>query len=701
MKKLLFIAFAFISFSLQAQTVTKDGKIIDTATQAANANAAIAANTAAIRTKIDSVKKYLGTDTIYQYKNGTPSFSYRYSRNYNVKDYGAKGDGVTDDQSAIQSTINVCNANGGGTVYFPNGIYILNSPVDGTSNSQLYLPLNSYTRTDTLRVIKLIGETGPNVVSQPFLDATTNAKPPQTGVILKSNISGTGNIIGARTQTVTWGNWNFAELDIENITVRSRSDSLGVHVAPRQTAINASQISMFKAKNVRVDTESAMDSTVQPASTAIGIYMPLVNNFAICYLENVTVMCMYNGIIIAEHTVGNNVEIDQCYYGLVGQGINYHGNYFSRLGIYRTNQNIYFPGGSGGVNIDQLALEDDLATDTYWFKNTSDLNEVTTGSWIGNIKFQRVESYVGVVNNKFRRSNRNASLIKASDFSGLNYYQPSGSTEYIQFRENFDSSGNYSASFGKAGNTMASQGQFVANDAYIYSESNIDFWSKNRSIKFLGGVSNPIQLGKIDSVGNVTFDAVFAGQKFLTVKNTSSAVTAQAIFSADNGTNFANYGVTGTGYTPYGALGASTPYLYTSASTGMVFMADNAAGVIKWATGGNTERMRLDASGRLGIGRTPTTDLLEVSGNLNLATAGNKIKIATGTNASVGTATLASGTVTVSTTAVTASSIITLTLQGCSNCGTPYISAKTAGTSFVISSTNVLDGSIVAYQIIN
>jgi hypothetical protein len=105
-------------------------------------------------------------------------------------------------------------------------------------------------------------------------------------------------------------------------------------------------------------------------------------------------------------------------------------------------------------------------------------------------------------------------------------------------------------------------------------------------------------------------------------------------------------------------------------------------------------------SGNTGIGLASgatITDKLTVAGNLNLNTAGNKINIATGSNASVGS----SGTVTVSTTAVTASSIILLTLQNCSTCGTPYISAKTASTSFVITSTNVLDGSIVAYQIIN
>jgi hypothetical protein len=97
-----------------------------------------------------------------------------------------------------------------------------------------------------------------------------------------------------------------------------------------------------------------------------------------------------------------------------------------------------------------------------------------------------------------------------------------------------------------------------------------------------------------------------------------------------------------------------------------------------------------------------TVDRLQINGNLNLTTAGNKLKIATGTNASVGTVTLSGGTSgTIPTTAVTANSIIMLTLQSCSTCGTPYISAKTAGTSFVITSTNVLDASIVAWQIIN
>ena len=79
---------------------------------------------------------------------------------------------------------------------------------------------------------------------------------------------------------------------------------------------------------------------------------------------------------------------------------------------------------------------------------------------------------------------------------------------------------------------------------------------------------------------------------------------------------------------------------------------------------------------------------MQANGNLSLKNAGNKLNIATGTNASVGTATLSSGTITVNTTAVTSSSIISLTYQNCSSCGTAYISARTASTSFTITSTN-------------
>jgi len=49
------------------------------------------------------------------------------ARVYNVRDYGAAGDGASDDTTEIQSAIDTAEAAGGGIVYFPAGRYIVTS----------------------------------------------------------------------------------------------------------------------------------------------------------------------------------------------------------------------------------------------------------------------------------------------------------------------------------------------------------------------------------------------------------------------------------------------------------------------------------------------------------------------------------------------------------------------------------------------
>lgn len=46
---------------------------------------------------------------------------------YNVKAYGAKGDGLTNDTSSINNAITAANGAGGGTVYLPIGKYVINA----------------------------------------------------------------------------------------------------------------------------------------------------------------------------------------------------------------------------------------------------------------------------------------------------------------------------------------------------------------------------------------------------------------------------------------------------------------------------------------------------------------------------------------------------------------------------------------------
>jgi hypothetical protein len=91
---------------------------------------------------------------------------------------------------------------------------------------------------------------------------------------------------------------------------------------------------------------------------------------------------------------------------------------------------------------------------------------------------------------------------------------------------------------------------------------------------------------------------------------------------------------------------------------------------------------------------------VDKSGDIGVAAIGAGLRVAEGSNAKQGTATLSGGTVVVANTSVTASSRILLTSNA--DGGTPgwlRVSARTAGTSFTITSSSGTDASTVAYQI--
>lgn len=81
--------------------------------------------------------------------------------------------------------------------------------------------------------------------------------------------------------------------------------------------------------------------------------------------------------------------------------------------------------------------------------------------------------------------------------------------------------------------------------------------------------------------------------------------------------------------------------------------------------------------------------------DVKIGTAGKGLYIKEGGNATLGTGTLSGGTVTINTTKVTASSriFLTATQAGVVNIGVMTVSAIVAGTSFTVTSSNVLDSS--------
>lgn len=71
---------------------------------------------------------------------------------YNVKDYGAVGDGTTVDTTAIQDAIDAAGAAGGGVVYFPAGVYA----VEPVGSATACLVLNN--GTTGYSGVRLVGD---------------------------------------------------------------------------------------------------------------------------------------------------------------------------------------------------------------------------------------------------------------------------------------------------------------------------------------------------------------------------------------------------------------------------------------------------------------------------------------------------------------------------------------------------------------
>jgi hypothetical protein len=120
----------------------------------------------------------------------------------------------------------------------------------------------------------------------------------------------------------------------------------------------------------------------------------------------------------------------------------------------------------------------------------------------------------------------------------------------------------------------------------------------------------------------------------------------------------------------------------------------DASGKFAWGDGTNA----VDAS----LNRPAASQLQVLTADLLVGTAGRGLRVKEGSNAKMGTATLNGSTeVTISNTSVTTNSRILLTIQSPGGTvGSPYVSSRSAGTSFGIKSTNASDSSTVAYHII-
>lgn len=102
------------------------------------------------------------------------------------------------------------------------------------------------------------------------------------------------------------------------------------------------------------------------------------------------------------------------------------------------------------------------------------------------------------------------------------------------------------------------------------------------------------------------------------LSNLTSGTGSAALYTANSDAASAQFGQVSSSCTPYGSLGANYGFMYTN-SPGLNIMADNASGIINFATGGNTEKMRISSTGNVGIGTTSPAVKLDVNGGAQIS----------------------------------------------------------------------------------
>lgn len=157
----------------------------------------------------------------------------------NVMDYGAKGDGVTDDTAAIQAAVNACATAFGGCVYFPHGRYVVSSSITyAGGGAHNYAPM------------RFLGD-----------NAQSSGWPPGGTVILWKPGTAGYNVFDIGSAGVAQG------IYIENLVFMPASDP---GIASAHTVINIAHAGTANLTNVQVYTMTANKPAVGIKATSCG-----------------------------------------------------------------------------------------------------------------------------------------------------------------------------------------------------------------------------------------------------------------------------------------------------------------------------------------------------------------------------------------------------------------------------------------------
>jgi hypothetical protein len=181
----------------------------------------------------------------------------------------------------------------------------------------------------------------------------------------------------------------------------------------------------------------------------------------------------------------------------------------------------------------------------------------------------------------------------------------------------------------------------------------------------------------------------------------SGGVTATGAINLTGGTVTVPTIAGSTDSTTSAASTAFVQAVATSKASTTTPVVDGTAAVGVATTFARADHVHPTDASRAPLASPSFTGTVSSAGQVSITTAGSGLTVRGGTNAKIGTATLASGVATVANTSVTANSRIFLTVQnGTATTGSVSVGTITAGTSFTIVSSNTGDATTVAYFIV-
>jgi len=278
------------------------------------------------------------------------------SRVCNVLDYGAVGDDKTDNTQAFAACLEALIQAGGGRMELPEGVFrgrIIIPPVSR--------PLPSWI------TVEIVGGRPPTHVF-----GTIGSFPLQDhGTILKcTDEQGPAVITALPSPASLYGGFSAVNVVIRNLDIRTTDN-------PRIGGVDLGSALQCKLEDVFINTGVYNVRASEPVHGTAGLITPAANNAAWTVLRNVTVTGYDTGIVVNEHTDGDNIVIGSNIHGLRFAAA-HHASRFARVSCCRNVHSVTVSG-AHGFSIEQLNIEQPGPNQTdpqnAWQATESDVND--------------------------------------------------------------------------------------------------------------------------------------------------------------------------------------------------------------------------------------------------------------------------------------------------------------------------------------